>query len=525
MGEEGAAPLRAWWEGQGGAGAGKLRVLVEGYAPWCPHCQRFRPEYEKVAKMFNEAGGMGAGSGVLVAHVDCTKHHSACTRLGVEYFPAMFWCPPEALDRYLTDPTSKRQKSSRPGLRGGHPDDDDCIFVEAPHTAQHTLDWVNARLGAHYTLLGPEPQKGATVRQGPGTPSRSLTPVAGMEAAPLSTPGMADLEDMKLAVELSILVIGEVGLHEGDPEALKDWLSLIELSHPSPQCRAGARSLIDGHTFSDREIIPQIVRQVGLGELCPAGARPGGVHGRPVAPREVSFEGATWGVCKGMAPGTRGFTCGLWMALHAMSVNCSILEGPDRGSGGAEVLRRVKGFIEHFFACDVCRTHFLQMTQEAAFREAQTPRQAVLWLWRAHNIVNDRLGREEAAEAESSGTPNPNPAKVQFPTNEQCPECFSPSKGYDERAVFNFLQRIYGVWPIPKSEPRAVLTRSGSQNSAGVAVGRLKYGGSQGHMGGVREPFAVWVLVGLATTGGVLWWAKKKLLSRREIKAELGYDV
>ena len=532
-GAAGAEPLRAWVAGRGGAGAGPLRVLVEGFAPWCPHCQHFRPEYEKVAQVFN--GADGAKAGVLVAHMDCTKHHSACQRLGVEFFPALFWCTPEALDRYLTDPKSQHSKSTK--LRGETTPAEDCIYVDAPRTAKFTLDWVNARLGAAYTLTGraadakgPPANKALTGSDSSPGAAAAAGP-NGAAGARGGSPGVADLGDMELAAELSVVLIGEAREHEGDPQALQGWLRLIAGSHPSPKCRAGAASLLRDSSFHDRNAIPQIVRRAEIGELCPAGGRPGGIHGRPAQHHAVSFDGAQWGACKGMEPGTRGFTCGLWMAFHALSVNYATAAGPDRGQGGAELLHQVKGFVEHFFTCEVCRTHFLEMAAEDDFREAETPRQAALWLWRAHNVVNARLRLEEAegaAAAEGSGAPartSSNPLKVQFPTRDQCPECFNLSGGHMESAVFSFLQQFYGAWPVPPSELRARTTETqrGNQALAGGMGGRL--GRVGGHGRTVEGLSSAWTLAGLALTCAVVWLAKGKVMRRREVKAELGYNV
>jgi len=226
-----------------------------------------------------------------------------------------------------------------------------------------------------------------------------------------------------------------------------------------------------------------------------------------------------------MEPGTRGFTCGLWMNFHALSVNYATAAGPDHGRGGAELLQQVKGFVDHFFTCEICRTHFLEMAAEAAFREAESPREAVLWLWRAHNVVNARLRQEEAEGAEAAGAPNPNPLKVQFPTRDQCPECFSLSGEHVESAVFSFLQQFYGAWPIPQSEFRArnPEIQRGHQALAGGMGGRLGGAGGYGRATAGLSPALA--LAGLALTCAVVWWAKGKAMRRREIKAEMGYNV
>ena len=94
-----------------------------------------------------------------------------------------------------------------------------------------------------------------------------------------------------------------------------------------------------------------------------------------------------------------------------------------------------------------------------------------------------------------------------------------------ESAVFSFLQQFYGAWPIPPSEFRArnPEIQRGYQVLAGGMGGRL--GGEGGYGRATAGLSPAWALAGLALTCAVVWWAKGKVMSRREIKAEMGYNV
>lgn len=63
------------------AGAAPL-MLIEFYAPWCGHCKRLAPEYEKAAEKLAKAS-------IPLAKVDCTEAESVCQRFGVSGYPTL----------------------------------------------------------------------------------------------------------------------------------------------------------------------------------------------------------------------------------------------------------------------------------------------------------------------------------------------------------------------------------------------------------------------------------------------------
>ncbi len=46
-----------------------------------------------------------------------------------------------------------------------------------------------------------------------------------------------------------------------------------------------------------------------------------------------------------------------------------------------------RGFIQHFFQCSACANHFIEMTEKADAESVRSRREAVLWMWKAHNQV------------------------------------------------------------------------------------------------------------------------------------------
>lgn len=59
------------------------------------------------------------------------------------------------------------------------------------------------------------------------------------------------------------------------------------------------------------------------------------------------------------------------------------------------MLQAIRGYVRTFFGCRECGEHFEEMAKES-MAAVETADQAVLWLWRKHNLVNGRLAGERA---------------------------------------------------------------------------------------------------------------------------------
>ena len=151
-----------------------------------------------------------------------------------------------------------------------------------------------------------------------------------------------------------------------------------------------------------------------------------------------------WIGCAGSTAQYGNYPCGLWMMWHAMTVNqaASSSKGDDPGA----VLKAMKGFVEHFFGCQECARHFLQMSEngKAIEREVRNGDDAILWLWKAHNVVNTRLSGDIS---DDSVFP-----KERFPNRQHCSDCYNSrvagSDGWREfriKSVLHFLHEMYAM--------------------------------------------------------------------------------
>lgn len=67
-------------------------ALVEFYAPWCGHCKKLAPEYEKLGASFKKA------KSILIGKVDCDEHKDVCSKYDVSGYPTIKWFPKGSLE-------------------------------------------------------------------------------------------------------------------------------------------------------------------------------------------------------------------------------------------------------------------------------------------------------------------------------------------------------------------------------------------------------------------------------------------
>ena len=136
--------------------------------------------------------------------------------------------------------------------------------------------------------------------------------------------------------------------------------------------------------------------------------------------------------CRGSQPHLRGFPCSLWTTFHALTISQNTHNSQLKKN---DVLDGIHGFVKYFFTCTECSQHFQQMYIDDKGADVQFNTDAVLWLWKAHNKVNERLAGDL--------TEDPQHPKIQFPSKALCDYCFqgetvggNPAYDYGQVSLF-----------------------------------------------------------------------------------------
>ena len=156
----------------------------------------------------------------------------------------------------------------------------------------------------------------------------------------------------------------------------------------------------------------------------------------------------------------QGYTCGLWGLFHIITVGMveynenAISTDQAASLHTAEVAQTLRDYIEHFFECKVCRTHFLKAYDDCAFDRCHRLVKVVgerrywiqlpLWLAEEHNAVNLRLMRERAKNSNS----NPqlisqDEESAEWPARSDCPKCWKGDGTFDREVTYLYLLQEY----------------------------------------------------------------------------------
>nr|GEU35510.1 sulfhydryl oxidase 2-like isoform X2 [Tanacetum cinerariifolium] len=277
----------------------------------------------------------------------------------------------------------------------------------------------------------PQYEKVARIFNGPNAAHPGIILMTRVDCANKIAHAVYDVEE---ATSMAFDIIIEHKMIKPDTRAtLIKFMQLMVSHHPSLRCRRGSADILvnfDDLYPSNKWLANKHEHENGTGH--------GALGKFEICGKEVPR--GYWMFCRGSKNDTRGFSCGLWVLLHSLSVR--VEDGESQLA-----FTTTCDFIHQFFICEECSQHFYNMCSRVT-TPFSSARDFVLWLWTVHNEVNQRLKKTET----SLGTGDPKFPKSIWPSKQLCPTCYtkhnqneeSSSIDWDRDEVFKFLGIYYG---------------------------------------------------------------------------------
>lgn len=128
----------------------------------------------------------------------------------------------------------------------------------------------------------------------------------------------------------------------------------------------------------------------------------------------LRYSRENWVSCLESDRQQKGYTCSLWLLFHSLTVGEYLKAAPVRIKPTL-VLFTMRDYVTTFLGCTVCSSNYKKETE--SLEGSLTARNSsVLWLWRTHNYINQRLNNEKQKEKQSL-------INVLFPSYSRCPKC------------------------------------------------------------------------------------------------------
>ena len=427
------------------------------YAPWCGHCQQFVHIWEEFALQTQGATCQTTSTSAQPLHlrvgaVNCVAHEDICSNHHLSSYPTVLLVWKEKNGRLME--VVLKEKTAAKEIIAETTQTLSCTSFDVPPTPiqlqqlQQDSGSINNSSPTTLTTAALMTQANR-LRGGSGAGSSSEGSSSegseGSEGSGGSRSGSRvslthRLDDALRALKFSMLqlYVGRTSMTPIEYQAAIQWvtavLSASETIFPSsiaqsfntlltqlkdhatqPDSSQGGvggafNNEKDFHTLllTTHVLTPQDTR-VSLSTTGWKTCRDASDRSSSVGSKTSKTSGSSTSVHK------RGFTCGLWTLFHLMVANTK---------DSTTTVLGIVDFIQHFFQCQECRQHFMQLYGTTAFLNTYNAQEsshgATEWLWRAHNGVNARLRTVE---------PEHSQWMLPFPSCQQCPHCCAGEGG------------------------------------------------------------------------------------------------
>ena len=409
-------------------------LVVEFYAPWCPHCQQFAQTMERLGHACNDPG---RPTSVLVARVNCVAERNLCKAYGIRGFPTLLVGGPDDFGE------------TRAHSRG---------VIDLPsnvkRTAEGLVEWFTTEWGLPAIALAPAEEFNSNlsdhlVDQGEAAAAEQHGAEGGGRArvrpwdVQLALAAMVQtmLEQLHQRLSTADRATSTKDKQQAQLQYDTAWAAADAFAQLLTRLPSRYRVCDDSIGVLREHIASVRYPEVGEGI---SGSNPDQgrtlpehflrrwkLCSRPIA----DFEKAPWGQCAGTFHFQRGFPCGIWLVFHTLTIglaehdkslqpqqtSAAQVAGVDQvavddaateeqgeeedGPVNAQVgMQALSGFVLNFFQCQGCRQHWQQMAPSIQ-GEVTDGRSAVLWLWAAHNQVTARILKEQLAAGAAGANP------------------------------------------------------------------------------------------------------------------------
>lgn len=448
--------------------------LVEFYAPWCPHCQHFKEHYMKLATQVKSIARDQGMENVEVHAISCVAHKQLCKNNKINGYPRVYVFPAGS-----SNTTHALQ-----------------------YWKMHPLQVVNIMAGGEPNNLEPHFDIiKETKRQASGLRKRWFANNQSTKApTPIRTKQNV-FDDAYKSLDFNIrtgIYMTNGPMNNDTRDAFHAWVDLLVDTLP-PTWSLAQKPL---RALQERK------DNITQGEE--ALVKVWDEHAAKPAKR--------WSDACSHGEAGGGYTCGLWQIFHILTVGATewnlMLFNPKDDYNQLDLAKAavtLRNFVDHFFACDVCKVHFVTSFDNCDLDRCDRIKQNgktrkdflqfAIWLFETHNAVNKRLLREKADREHQQVHPE-DEIRVQYPSREACPSCWNQDGSWDEENIYRYLRLEY--WPEDSVSP--ILRKE-------LVSGSTDLGDDED----MTEPPSVYFQMSLAVTvvGLAATWYVKRLALRK----------